>query len=332
MRHLLVVGAAALGLLLLAPARAGAHGLEPALLSLRELAPGRFEVVWKSSKQRLPGAEVRPLLPDGCRQTSDPPRADDDADRLRLTWTVDCGHDGMAGKTIAVADLDVATIDALLRFEPLGGAGVQTVLTARQPTWTAPADHDRMAMLRHYTRLGASHMLDSPDRVLLVFGVLLLVAPAPRRLLQAVVAFAVGHGVGLAVVATGLVTVPTRAVEILIAVAVLLLALELVRGGDRSISIRRFAPAAALAFGLLAGAAFAGTLVAAGMPSVDAPVALLAFNAGIELVQLALLATAVALGIVVARGLPRVHAVATRCAAYGMGILAVFWCLDRLVA
>ncbi len=332
MRHPVALCAAAVGLLLLAPVPAGAHGLEPALLSLHELTPGRFEVVWQSSKLRLPGAEVLPILPETCRQTTEPPQIVDERDRLRLTWTVDCGLGGLAGKTIGVADLDVATIDALLKVELLGGPRVQTVLTARQPTWTAPADHNRLQMLWHYARLGASHLLDSPDRVLLALGLLLLVAPAPRRMLQATVAFAVGHGVGLVLVATGLVAVPMRAVDLLIAAAVLLLALELVGGGKPIVSIRRVAPVAALAFGVLAGAGFAGTLVAAGMPSIDAPLALLAFNAGIEICELSLLAAAVAVGIVVAHGLPRAGAIATRCAAYGMGILAVFWCLERLAA
>lgn len=317
-------------LLLLAPALVRAHGLEPALLSLRELAPGRFEVVWKSSTLRLPGAEVRPTLPATCRRTADAPQALDDGDRVRLSWIVDCGAAGLAGLTIGVADLDVAKIDALLRVARLDGTGAQTVLTARQPTWTAPLDPNRRQLLRHYARLGATHVLGGLDRLLFVFGLLLLLAPTPRRLPQAVAAFAIGHSLTLALVAFGLVAVPARPVEVLIAGSVLLVAVELARDGDQRTRLRRSAWLVAFGFGLLSGCAFAGELVVAGLPGSDAPFAMLAFNVGIATTQLAVLAALLSVGTIVARWLPSAPRLGTRIAAYGMGILAAFWCFERL--
>lgn len=319
-------------LLLLAPSPLRAHGLEPALLSLRELTPGRFAVVWKSSKLRLAGAEVRPTLPATCRPTADTPQALDDGDRLRLSWIVDCGPAGLAGQTIGVADLDVAKIDALLRIARLDGTDVQTILTARQPTWTAPVDPDRVHLLRHYARLGAAHMLAGLDRLLFVFGLLLLLAPTPRRLLQAVAAFAIGHSLTLALVGFGGISVPARPVEVLVAGGVLLLAVELARDGDHRSRLHRSAWLVALGFGLLSGCTFAAELVAAGLPGSDAPFAMLAFNLGIEVAQLATLAALLVLGAVVTRWLPHAPGPATRVAAYGMGILAAFWCFERLAA
>lgn len=323
---------AVLGLWLLAPARVQAHGLEPALLSLREVAAGRFEVVWKSSTLRLPGAEVRPLLPATCRWTADPPQALDEGDRVRLRWLVECGADGLDGQAIGVADLDVAKIDALLRVERLDGSGVQTILTARQPTWTAPADPTRRQLLRHYARLGAAHLLGGLDRLLFVAGLLLLLAPAPRRLLQAVAAFAIGHSLTLVLVASGYLAVPARPVAILLAAGLLLLAVELTRDTAARSRLQRLDWLLALAVGLLAGCALAGDLVAAGLPADQAPLALLAFNLGIEAAQLAVLAALLAGIALLARRRPRASALATRIAAYGMGILAAFWCFERLAA
>ena len=329
MRPIVVLCALA-GAVVLASPRAEGHGLEPALLSLRELTPGRFAVVWKSSNLRLPGAQVRPILPDACRPTMESPQAFDDGDRLRLSWVVDCGPGGLAGETIRIADLDVATIDALLRFEPLGGATVQTVLTARQPGWMIPPDRDDARLVWRYAQLGAAQMLTHPERLLAVFGLLLLIAPAPRRLIQAAIALALGHGVGLVLAATAVVPAPQHALEIVSAVIVLGLAAAMIGGPDAGVRLRRFAPTAALVLGLLSGAA-AGPLLAAGRASAeDGPLGLLAFNLGLEGIQLAALAAAATPGIIVARGLPRAHAVATRCAAYVMGILGVFWFLERL--
>jgi hypothetical protein len=80
-------------LLLLAPAVALAHGLDPASLALRETRAGVFEVRWKASALRLPGANVQPVLPARCRRIGGAD-AVDETDRVTLRWTVDCGADG----------------------------------------------------------------------------------------------------------------------------------------------------------------------------------------------------------------------------------------------
>jgi hypothetical protein len=84
----------------------------------------------------------------------------------------------------------------------------------------------------------------------------------------------------------------------------------------------------ALAFGLLHGFGFAGALAEAGLPAGDIPLALVAFNAGIELGQLAFVAAVLAAAAV----LPRVAVRSTRAAVYAMGMLAAFWCFERLAA
>ncbi|MBX3027809.1 HupE/UreJ family protein [bacterium] len=306
------------------------HGLEPALLALRERAPGRFEVTWKSSKLRLPGAEVRPTLPDRCRQTADAPQATDDGDRIRLRWVVDCGTAGLAGQTIGVADLDVATIDALLRIERLDGSHVETVLTAHHPSWTAPQDPTREELVRHFARLGGEAAIASLDRLLLLLGLLLLLAATPRRLLQAAAAFALGHAAAVALIGIGALTAAARSLDLGIAAAILFVALELTRSPLSA--RRRSAWLVGLLFGALSGAACATSLADSSAASLDAPLAVFAFTAGVALPQLAPLLLALAFGGILARRRPRAATLATRCAAYAMGILAVFWCLERVTA
>jgi hypothetical protein len=85
-------------------------------------------------------------------------------------------------------------------------------------------------------------------------------------------------------------------------------------------------------FGLLHGLGFAGVLAEVGLPPGDIPLALLAFNVGIEAGQLAfvgmLLATRAA-----TRGLQvRWPPITVYIPAYAMGTLAAFWCLQRLAA
>jgi hypothetical protein len=323
--------AAALGALLLAllsPPRSLAHGLEPALLSLRETRAGLFDVTWKSSAMRLPGADVRPSLPARCRETT-PAEVVDDADRVRRRWRIDCGPEGLAGEIIGVDDLAVAKIDALLLIEQRDGTTIQTVLSTRAPTFTVPSQPSRWDVLRSYAALGTEHILSGPDHLLFVFGLLLLVS-APRLLVQTITAFTLGHSITLSVAALRLAAVPSRAVEALIALSVLILAVELARDAGHGTLLRRFPWVMALLFGLLHGFGFAGALAEAGLPPGDIPLALVSFNGGIELGQLAFVGTVLTAAALLARWLPAAAARGTRPAVYAMGILASFWFFERV--
>jgi hydrogenase/urease accessory protein HupE len=316
-----------LAALVLLPAVAFAHGLDPASLALRETGAGVFEVRWRASALRLPGANVQPLLPARCRRLG-AGDAVDEGDRVTLRWTVDCGPTGLAGETIGVEDLAVAKINALVTVERLDGEKVQAVLGPRSPALTVPARPRRADVVRGYVALGVEHILTGPDHLLFVFGLLLLV-PASRLLVKTITAFTLGHSITLSAAALHLADVPSRPVEVLIAASVLALAVELARDGARPTLLRRSPWAVAVAFGLLHGFGFAGALAEAGLPAGDIPLALLSFNAGIEAGQLAFVAAVLAAGVLAGRWIP---ARATRLAVYAMGILAAFWCFERIGA
>lgn len=305
-----------------------AHGLTPALLALRELGGGRYEVMWRSSILRLPGTNVRPALPARCHETSTPAPADDN-ERQGFRWTIDCGPAGLAGESITVEDLALAKIDALLRIERRDGATIQSVLTARAPSFAVPAEPSRWDVLRGYTYLGVEHILTGPDHLLFVFGLLLLVS-ARRLLVKTITAFTLGHSITLSAAALHLATVPSRPIEVLIALSVLTLAVELARDATNETLLRRFPWAMALLFGLLHGFGFAGALAETGLPSGDIPLALLSFNLGIEAGQLAFVGVVLAAGALSTRALPAVAPRSLRPAVYAMGILSAFWCFERV--
>ena len=313
---------------LLAPAIAWAHGLDPASLALRETRAGVFEVQWRASALRLPGTNVQPVLPARCRRI-DRGEAVGRPDGVTLRWTVDCGAESLAGEVIGVDDLGAAKINALLTVERLDGEKLQAVLGPRNPSFTVPAQPSRWDVVRGYVALGVEHILTGPDHLLFVFGLLLLVS-ASRLLLQTITAFTLGHSLTLSAAALRLANVPSRPVEVLIAVSVLTLAVELARDGDRRTLLRRFPWAMAVAFGLLHGFGFAGALAEAGLPAGDIPLALVSFNAGIEVGQLAFVAAVLAAGALVGRWLPTIATRSTRLAVYAMGILSAYWCFERV--
>ncbi len=84
-------------------------------------------------------------------------------------------------------------------------------------------------------------------------------------------------------------------------------------------------------FGGLHGFGFAGALTEIGLPEQSVPLALLFFNVGVELGQLLFIA-AVGLVVLAARRLPIPRpAWGWRVAAYGIGAVAAFWTIERVV-
>jgi hypothetical protein len=148
--------------------------------------------------------------------------------------------------------------------------------------------------------LGRRHIADGTDHLLFLL-VLLLPAPllacggrwdkrasAQQSLLQIlriVTAFTLGHSLTLAMAAFGLVQLPSRPVEVLIAVSILVSAIHAIRPlfPGREAAIAAF-------FGLIHGLTFASALGDLGFSSWYRLVSLLGFNLGIEAMQLAVVA------------------------------------------
>jgi hypothetical protein len=88
----------------------------------------------------------------------------------------------------------------------------------------------------------------------------------------------------------------------------------------------------AAGFGLLHGLGFAGALAQVGLPADEIPLALLAFDLGIEVGQLAFVLAALGAGQLLQRPpSSRPHWVRA-VPAYGIGIFAAYWCIERAAA
>ena len=299
-------------------APAYAHPLAPSLLELDERPGGRIELVFRTPLVRASGADLVPILPEGCRAVGSPRIERDDRAETSRT-TLDCGGAPLVGRELGVAGLRESATNALVRIELADGTRAQTVIDAERPRFTVPARASRSETLRAYLALGIRHILGGLDHLLFVAGLVLLVSSA-RALFATVTAFTLGHAITLSCAALGFVHPPVAAVEVAIAASVFWLALEL---AERRGSPRRPARMAA-GFGLLHGFGFAAALSEAGLPSVDVPLALAGFNAGIELGQLAVVAAL----LVFVRTLRRFE----RPLAYVFGTLAAFWLIERSLA
>lgn len=322
--------AALLALALLPAGFASAHALSPSMLVLRERAPGIAEVSWKTPLLRLPGSELRPVLPAACTVT-DREELDEDSESVTARWRIDCGGAGLVGMRVGVEGLGLAKTDALLHVELADGHAVDSVLRASEPFLTIRAQENRLDLVRRYVQLGFEHITTGWDHLLFVFGLLWLVA-GRRALAATITAFTLGHSVTLTLAVLGVTRIPPAPVEVLIALSIFILAVELARGTTQATWMRRAPWLMALVFGLLHGLAFAGTLRAAGLPPDAIPLALVCFNVGIELGQLAFV---VAVLVLTATARPitlRLPAWSHALPVYVMGTLAAFWMIERSLA
>jgi hydrogenase/urease accessory protein HupE len=315
---------------LLSAGMAFAHPLSPVLLELVETARGAFEVRWKTSLQRVPGSDLQPELPTVCRSVGDVVTREVEGG-LERRWTVRCDP-SLIGERVGFRGLGAARVDGLVRVELSDGRTVRGVVRAAEPTMMVPAAVERSAVFLDYLRLGFEHILGGIDHLLFVFGLLLLV-DGTASLVRTITAFTVGHSVTLSLAALGVVRYPTALMELIIAVSVLLVAIELTRRvPPMSTLMRRWPWAVAGAFGLLHGLGFAGALAEVGLPENEIPAALLSFNAGIEIGQLAFVAAVLPLRSVVRRMFASIPRWAEMVPIYAMGSLAAAWCFERLAA
>jgi len=167
------------------------------------------------------------------------------------------------------------------------------------------------------------------DHLLFVLGLILRLR-GWRRLVGTITAFTVGHSVTLALATLGVIHVPTRAVEVLIAITIFAVAVELARDRSQWPSWIRRAPwVAAFAFGLLHGLGFAGALAEVGLPPHEIPIALFSFNVGIELGQLAFVAIVLGARRLLVAMPVRWPVAAAQIPAYVIGSLAAYWAVER---
>lgn len=151
-----------------------------------------------------------------------------------------------------------------------------------------PRPASAWAVAAEYLRLGFEHILPAGlDHVLFVLGLFLL-SPRLRPLLWQVTAFTIAHTITLALSMYNVVSLPASIVEPLIALSIAYVAIE----NLATTKLHPWRPAIVFAFGLLHGLGFAGVLRELGLPAGQYATALISFNVGVELGQLAVIGLA----------------------------------------
>jgi len=313
--------------LLWAARPAAADELRPGYLELTQQDAAHWQMVWKAPMRGATTSPARPAAPAFCTQSQPDVRVQG---AMRVAqFRLHCRQD-LAGAELALIGHDRSFPDVLVRIAPLDRPIQAGVLSAAQPTLTIAAGDSRNSVARTYSVLGIAHILAGYDHLLFVVALTLLLHRG-WVVVQAATAFTVAHSLTLAGTTLGLFAPPATPVEALIALSIMFLAVEIVKQDPAAPRLSERAPwMIAFLFGLIHGFGFAGALNEIGLPQNDLPLALLMFNLGVELGQLAIVAATFGAVAIVRRYAAKALRPATQMTAYGIGTIASFWFLERL--
>ena len=314
----------------LCPTSARADELRPAYVEMTEQVPGQWSLLWKASANSRLGQTGAIMLPENCAIEGERQREFSGSNILtRLALRCD---GPLQGQGIGLKGLELSTTDALVRIAPLDGAMQTLRLTPDQPVAAVPGPSVISNVGATYTLLGIEHILLGFDHLFFVLALVLLLKGG-WLVAKTVTAFTIAHSLTLIGSTLGLLSLPSQPVEAVIALSIVFLAVEVLKSRPDDLRLsERFPWIVAFLFGLLHGFGFAGALAEIGLPDGDVPLALLTFNLGVEIGQLLIVALALA-ALYGLRQL-RQHWVqpAKTVMAYGIGIIATYWFIERTIA
>ena len=287
--------------------------------------PISFEVLWKQpivENRRLP---IEPIFPNDCQmQEVGPPSITSSA--LTHRWQTNCELDQ---GDISIKGLSTSITDVLLRFIESDGTVNNFILRPTNPSINLTTPSTTSV---GYLVIGIEHLLAGIDHVLFVIGLVLFIRN-PWSLLKTITAFTVAHSITLGLSIYEVVSLKQGPVEAVIALSIVFLARELAQKPEQRSLLTQGQPwLMAFFFGLLHGLGFAGALTDIGLPDDAILSSLLLFNVGIEIGQLVIIGLFLCVAWLWQKLTQRfkIHeAYLYSASAYGMGIVATFWTIDR---
>ena len=323
------------------------HDLE---LAIGLDADGNGEITWGELKAKRKDVEAYAfsrlnVLADGksCALSAADFLVDEHSDGAYavLRFEADCGSRAPSAIALTYSllfDLD-PTHRGLLRFER-GGATQTGVLSPERPRFSFGAgEASALAQLFDYLREGVWHIWIGFDHILFILSLLLPSVfilknkewQAAGRfrdtfwdVFKVVTSFTVAHSITLSLAALSVISLPSRLVESMIALSVALAALNNLKA---VVTERRWA--VAFAFGLIHGFGFASVLTDLGLPQGALLLALVGFNLGVEVGQLAIVAAFLPLAYGL-RGTWFYRRLVFVGGSVAIALLAAVWLLERI--
>lgn len=220
----------------------------------------------------------------------------------------------------------------------LGGAGrpeQAEVLRAGSREVALGSPPTTVGVLEEFLVEGMIHLATGYDHMLFLLSLILaagfvVVRSGMRKALRdvgiLVTSFTIGHSFTLIAAALRVIVLPSRPVEALIAASIVAVALHNVIKPEERASM----PWMAFFFGLVHGLGFSSVLVSLGLPAEQTVLALVSFNVGIEVAQLAFVS--LALGPIAWIAKSRIYRpVVVRGGSLAIALVASVWLVERVI-
>lgn len=318
----------------LAPQRLHAHEIRPALLDINERETGFFDVQWKVPALGEMVLPIKPVFPD-CMKPVGPPSAHAAPGAILQYLSFKTDGTPIAGETIFIDGLSGVQIDVLVRISLANGDRHSIILRPKSPSLVVPERAGKGAVSWSYLKMGVEHIFGGIDHLLFVLA-LVIIVPDRWMLLKTITAFTLAHSITLALASLGFVHVPSGPTEAVIALSIVFLAVEIVHSRrGKECWTERYPWVVAMTFGLVHGLGFAGALSEVGLPQHEIPLALLMFNVGVELGQIAFVVVVLCiLGAwrLMCAKMPSIEPLSHwQLVPYCIGTVAAYWTIERTI-
>lgn len=311
------------------PVAMTAHEIRPAYLQIIEVSDNYYEVFWKVPSMGDAVPRIQPVFPKSfVLETLKNPNQLPGS--VIYSYSLS-SNQPLRGQKLFIKGLNKTLIDVLVTIKYLNGENATFMLQADKDSQLIPGETDSFDVIKTYSKLGIGHILLGIDHLLFILA-LILITKGKWKIVKTITAFTLAHSITLSLAALGYVNFPSAPVEAVIALSIVFLAVELVNNlnGNQTLTSRK--PwIVAFSFGLLHGFGFAGALATIGLPQQDIPLALAFFNIGVEIGQLLFVVLILCLIklLLYYKNWPSYLA---KVPAYGIGTLASFWMIERLLA
>jgi len=287
-----------------------------------------LNVVWKLPVFGNPNVELTPEI-SNIPLERDKAQIRHGSNALIYEWNISMESVDIRGQTLTIKGLDLTSTDVMVKIN-LEEEQVY-ILQPDNNSMVIGKEQKTITSIGKYIRLGIEHIMLGIDHLLFVLGLLLL-SRTRWLLIKTITSFTLGHSISLALATLGFIYVPEKPLNAVIALSIVFLGWELLRSrkGRDSLTIRN--PwLVSFFFGIIHGIGFAGGLINLGLPESEIPIALLFFNVGVEIGQIAFIFLILAL----AGSLKKMEFRSPRWSAplpaYLIGSLAMFWFIGRIV-
>ena len=268
-----------------------AHELSVASVDLKFASSTEAVISFTRNVNSAGAQQIFVPVPEACRPINASKRSRNIQNATRTdTLKLTCEDLGSQARLLTIEPHPSRPENILVRVEQVDGSIKRGLISKDHPSFLIPEVESPWSVAGLYFDLGWKHLLAGYDHLAFLLGLVFLVGWS-RKLVALITAFTVGHSVSLIGIGLFGWSVSSFWAECGIAASIIYLGLEIMKPREHRKSFVYWA----LAFGLVHGMGFAGSLLELGWSKGDLWLSLLAFNLGIEFGQLLIIALSGAL-------------------------------------